>query len=178
MIEIDNLFNNNKKKHSSSMSLIAKLEAFVGNYFLSEITYGSFRGLWNTVYFNPNINNEIECVECIPENLIGYVDRQERWAFIIDTHIQKFIEDTVEYELEYLAVPSMQEEILRCSHVDNLPSEFSNLIWIDDDFMEDEHIPFDFAKFAIIDEGRDYLNPKHFSVNQLIKVTQKLQQKS
>ena len=71
----------------------------------------------------------------------------------------------------------MQEEILRCGHVDSLPSEFSNLIWIDDDFMDDENIPFDFAKFAIIDEDRDYLNPKHFSVNQLIKVTQKLQQR-
>lgn len=175
MIEIDNLFNNNKKRHGSSMSLAGKLEAIVGNYFLSEITYGSFRGLWNTVYFNPNINSEIECVECVPENLIGYVDRQERWAFIISTHIQKFIEDTAEYELEYLAVPSMQEEILQCSHVASLPSEFSNLLWIDDDFLDDENIPFDFAKFAIIDEGRDYLNPKHFSVNQLIKFTQKLQ---
>ena len=64
----------------------------------------------------PNINSEIECVECVPENLIGYIDRQERWAFILSTHTQKFIEDTAEYELEYLSVPSVQEKILQCSH--------------------------------------------------------------
>ena len=175
MIEIEKAFINNGKKRDCSMSLFGKLEAVIGNYFLCEITEGVFHGLWNTIYFDPEINGEIECVECIPENLIGYVDRQERWAFIINTHIQKFIDDTAEYELEYLAVPSMQEEILRCNHTDSLPSEFSSLLWIDDDFMNDENIPFDFAKFAIIDEGKAYLNPKHFSVNQLIKCTQKRQ---
>ena len=174
MIEIEQALINSIRKCSPSMSLFGKLEAIIGNYFLSEITYGVYRGLWNSIYYDPKINGEIESVECIPKNLIGYVDREERWAIIVDTHIQKFIEDTTEYELEYLAVPSMQEEILQCSHIDNLPGEFSHLLWIDDDFMDDENIPFDFEKFTIIDEGRDYLNPKHFSVSQLIKFTQKL----
>ena len=174
MVEIEQLFINNKTPHNSSMSLGGKLEAIIGNYFLSEITYGVLRGLWNTIYFDPDIDSEIECVECIPENLIGYVDRKERWAIILDKHLKRFKKDTAEYELQYLTVPSLQEKILQCSHVDSLPSEFSKLLWIDDDFMDDENIPFDFVKFAIIDEGRDYLNPKHFSVNQLIKFTQQI----
>ncbi len=174
MIEIEKAFINNGKKRDCSMSLFGKLEAVIGNYFLCEITEGVFHGLWNTIYFDPEINGEIECVECIPENLIGYVDREERWVFILDKYLKKFKEDTAEYELNYIGVPSMQKVILQCNCIDSLPTEFSQLLWIDDDFMDDEKIPFDFDAFGIIDEGKEYLNPKHFSVNQLIKFTQKL----
>lgn len=38
--------------------------------------------------------------------------------------------------------------------------------------MYNENIPFDFDMFAIIDKGISYLNPKHFSVNMFIKLTQ------
>lgn len=41
---------------------------------------------------------------------------------------------------------------------------------IDDDFMKNEKIPFDFDSFALIDEGVHYLNPKHFSVSQLVRI--------
>ncbi len=116
----------------------------------------------------------MESVACTPQNLIGYVDKKERWVFILDKYLKKFKEDTVEYELIYISVPSMQEMILQCKQTDCLPMEFSQLLWLDDDFMDDEKIPFDFDAFALIDEGRDYLNPNHFSVNQLIKFTQKL----
>ncbi len=88
--------------------------------------------------------------------------------------MKKFREDTEEYKLKYIGVPSMQEMILQCNCIESLPTEFSQLLWIDDDFLYDEKIPFDFDAFAIIDEGKDYLNPKHFSVNQLIKFTQNL----
>lgn len=172
MIEIEKVLINNGKKRGFSMSLFGKLEAIIGNYFLSEITEGVFRGLWNTIYFDPEINGEIECAACTPENLIGYVDREERWVFILDKYLKKFKEDTAEYELNYIGVPSMQEAILQCNRIDSLPAEFSQLLWIDDDFMDDEKIPFDLVASAIIDEGTEYLNPKHFSVNQLIKSTQ------
>ena len=36
--------------------------------------------------------------------------------------------------------------------------------------MTDETIPFDFDSFAFMDDGVPYLNPKHFSVMQLIAV--------
>lgn len=174
MIDIEKLFTDNEKKRRLSMSLSGKLEAIAGNYFLSEITFGVFRGLWNSIYFDPKINSEIESVECISENLIGYVDRGERWVFILDKYLKKFREDTEEYKLKYIGVPSMQEMILQCNCIESLPTEFSQLLWIDDGFLDDEKIPFDSDAFAIIDEGKDYLNPNHFSVNQFIKFTQNL----
>lgn len=84
MIEIENAFGKDKIDNEVSVSLFVKLEAIVGNYFLSEVTNGVFDGLWNSVYFDPAINCETEIIECIPENLIGYVDKNERWAFILD----------------------------------------------------------------------------------------------
>ena len=39
---------------------------------------------------------------------------------------------------------------------------------IDDDFMNDDTIAFDYDAFDLIDSGIAYLNPCHFSVNQLI----------
>ncbi len=53
MIEIEKLLIDYERKHSLSMSLFGKLEAVIGNYFLSEVTYGVFNGLWNTIYFDP-----------------------------------------------------------------------------------------------------------------------------
>ena len=69
----------------------------------------------------------------------------------------------------YLPVPDFGEEALQCSRIDLLPQEFSGILWIDDDFMDDENIPFDFESFSLIDDGVDYLNPKHFSVARLIR---------
>ena len=171
MIEIENLFINHNNKNKISYSLFGKL-AMSGNYFVSEVTYGVFGGLWNSIYFDNDINSEIEGINCIDKNLIGYVDKEIRWAFIIEEYIEKFKKDTLEYGLKYIAVPSLQEDILQCTHTDNLPNEFSKVLWIDDDFMYNENIPFDFDMFNIIDEGVLYLNPKHFSVNMFVKITQ------
>lgn len=44
----------------------------------------------------------------------------------------------------------------------------SKVVWIDDDFLSDESIQFDFKAFEIIENKIIYLNPKHFSVLQLI----------
>ena len=38
--------------------------------------------------------------------------------------------------------------------------------------MHNENIPFDFDMFDIIYKGIPYLNPKYFSVNMFIKLTQ------
>ena len=40
--------------------------------------------------------------------------------------------------------------------------------YIDDDFMNYEDAEFDFVAFCKIDDGIHYLNPKHFSIQQLI----------
>lgn len=50
----------------------------------------------------------------------------------------------------------------------NIPEFLQDIIWINDDFMLDENIPFDFEAFELIDRKVNYLNPKHFSVSQLV----------
>ena len=41
--------------------------------------------------------------------------------------------------------------------------------WIDDVFLNDEKIEFDYEAFDIIDSGAEYINPKHFSAKELIR---------
>ena len=171
MIELGNLFAAQKEKPPVSISLFGKLEAIVGGYFLSEVTCGVFRGLWNSLYFDPSGQWERDGVKTIPENLIGYVDLKERWAFILERYREKFLGDTLEYSLSCIGVPSLDEEVLFCTCTDHLPEEFSSILWINDDFLSNERLPFDFHLFDLIEEGRPYLNPKHFSVKQLIRHT-------
>jgi hypothetical protein len=45
-----------------------------------------------------------------------------------------------------------------------LPQEYRNIVWINDDFMDDDKIDFDYEAFELIDSGVDYLNPAHFSI--------------
>ena len=49
-----------------------------------------------------------------------------------------------------------------------MPLLLKNVIWINDDFMNDEDIEFDFEAFEMIDGGEKYMNPKHFSVADLV----------
>ena len=42
-------------------------------------------------------------------------------------------------------------------------------LWIDDDFLNNEKLEFDYEKFELIDTGVKYLNPKHFSVKSFVK---------
>lgn len=48
-----------------------------------------------------------------------------------------------------------------CEHI--LPA-----FWIDDDFLNNEKLEFDYEKFELIDAGVKYLNPKHFSVKNFV----------
>ena len=106
MIEIENVFTKHKHKKRTSFSLFGKL-AMVGNYFLSEVTNGVFGGLWNSIYFDTDIGTETECIKCIDKNLIGYVDKEIRWAFILDKYIEKLKIDISEYRLKYISVSSL-----------------------------------------------------------------------
>lgn len=42
-------------------------------------------------------------------------------------------------------------------------------LWIDDDFLNNEKLEFDYEKFELIDTGIKYLNPKHFSVKSFVE---------
>ncbi len=169
---IDEFLNNKQEQGQLAISLCGKLEGIVGNYFVSQVTHGIFEGLWYSVYSDPSVDYLKEAIKR-DRNLIGYVDKYIRWAFILENRSQKFKEDTAEYGLTYIEVPSFEQEILQCHHPDDLPFEFADILWIDDDFLNDDTLPFDFDLFARIDAGESYLNPKHFSVNQFVSSTQK-----
>lgn len=172
MKAIDEFLNNKREQRQPAISLCGKLEGIIGNYFVSQVTNGIFDGLWYSIYYDSSVDYLKEAVKR-DRNLIGYVDKSIRWAFVLEKHSQKFKEDTAEYGLIYIEVPSFEQEILQCKHPDNLPSEFADILWIDDDFLNDETLPFDFDLFVRIDAGEAYLNPKHFSVNQFVNSTQK-----
>ena len=76
----------------------------------------------------------------------------------------KFREDTKDYCFQYIRLDSLTEENLECAHPELLPQEYRNIIWINDDFMDDDSIDFDYEAFELIDSGIDYLNPAHFSM--------------
>ena len=109
-------------------------------------------------------------MKTIPSNVVAYVSSDYRWAFVLSSHIQKFRKDTLDYKISCIPVPDFECELLQCAHTDLLPGEFSNIFWLDDDFMNDETISFDYDGFALIDDGVQYLNPKHFSVIQLVRI--------
>lgn len=155
------------KERTNTISLSGKLEGIIGNYFVSgEGIYRSFG--WLTVYYDADVDTYTEEVESVEENIIAYVTSDYRWAFVLTRHFQKFQEDTKEYGMAYISVDSFDKRILRCTDTHLLPDEFEGINWIDDDFMDDENIPFDYEAFASIDEGIRYLNPNHFSVSELV----------
>lgn len=174
MKAIDDFLACKLKPRQAAISLSGELEGVIGNYFVSQVTNGIFDGLWYSVYYDSSIDYLKKAIKR-DRNLIGYVEKSIRWAFILENRSQKFKEDTAEYGLIYIEVPSFEQEILQCQHPDNLPSEFADVLWIDDDFLNDETLPFDFDLFARIDAGEAYLNPNHFSVNQFVKSTQEKQ---
>lgn len=161
-------------KNRPAFSLEAKL-ILTGKYVEG---YECHRG-WNPIYFTPN-----GCADwgdaCVPENLIGYVDLEEESVFILAQYQKMFQDDTSEYGLQYISVPSLQDEILEYTDIETILAGFSalsafsgftwvsDIVWIDDDFLYDENLPFDFEAFRKIDEGIRYLNPKHFSVYQFV----------
>ncbi|MCI7350738.1 MAG: transposase [Ruminococcus sp.] len=148
-----------------SYSFSGKLEAIIGKYFVSgEGVPG--KSIY-TVYYNENTPVD-ECVELINENIVAYITSDYRFAFVLEEFLNKFISDTAEYALSYLPVKSFSEDEFCISPTDRLPLQFQKIIFINDDFLNDEKIEFDYELFEIIDSGAKYLNPNHFSINDLV----------
>ena len=169
MLDLSEFFSQEPEPCKADISLSGWLEAFVEHYFVYGEGGGSKALHWLTVYYDPDIDPIYEAVEAILANVVAYVSSDYRWSFVLSGHLEKFRKDTAGYGMVYLPVPEFGEEALQCSRIDLLPQEFSGILWIDDDFMDDENIPFDFESFSLIDDGVDYLNPKHFSVARLIR---------
>ena len=155
MKDVLDIFNKNGQHEEdiAKWSLSAQLEAFTGGYSVE----GEGLDEWIKIYYKAGC-----------DSLIAYVSLSNKMAFVLDEHIKKFKQDTKGYGFAYFPFDSFNEEKYYCSNTSLLPVAFSGIKWINDDFLNDETIEFDFEAFEIIDTGVTYLNPKHFSIYDLM----------
>jgi hypothetical protein len=156
---------NQNRTIEKRISLCGKLEAIVGNYFLSGA--GVPGECVETLYYDSKIDF-YDCVPLLKKNIVAYIVENETVAFVRAGMMDKFQADTEEYGLVYIPVESFEAEEFYLDTEMEIPHLLESIIWVDDDFMSDENIEFDFETFDIIDSGEKYLNPKHFSVENLI----------
>lgn len=158
---------NQKKDVKHEMSLCGKLEAIIGNYFLSGASYPVSD--IQVLYYDSTVG----LYDPIPrkkENIVAYILVKENIAFAREDMLEKLKKDTEEYGLEFIPFNSFETDEFYIDREMEIPDLLKNLIWIDDDFMNDENIEFDFESFYIIDSGKKYINPKHFSIADLFEV--------
>lgn len=102
--------------------------------------------------------------------IVAYVTSDYKYAFVLEKIFNKFIEDTIEYGFIYIPVKSFELNEFFIDLNNKNPEILENITFIDDDFLWDENIEFDFKAFESIDNGTKYLNPKHFSIIELINI--------
>ena len=132
-----------RRPNRAVISLSGKLEALIGNYYVSGEGGGNRNFHWLVVYYDPDVDTDIEAVEAVPSHMAAIVSSDYRWGFVLDSHHRKFEEDVQDYGMRLIPVADFESELLECPHTERLPPEFSGLVWLDDDFMDDERIPFD-----------------------------------
>ena len=167
MIKLNDYFHLDKQATKGSMSLSGKLEAIVGNYFVSG--EGNPDETIYTIYYDPTIDSYCDSVELVDKNLIGYVTSDYEYAFIKKSVLEKFKRDTEEYNMTIIPVDDLDGQELSINVECSLPDYVSAVTWIRDDFLYDKDIEFDYDAFEKIDSGMKYLNPDHFSVKELIR---------
>lgn len=131
----------------------------MGHYFVSG--EGCPEAILLTVYYDGSNNPDPYAVECIDNNIVAYISADYKIAFVLSAMIDKFIADTKEYGIVYIPVNDFDREEFYIENT-NTPDFMNCITWIDDDFLNDGKIPFDYEKFEIIDSGMIYINPKHF----------------
>lgn len=180
MQELSDLFDDNflPENTTACFSLSGQLEAIVGGYAVQgEYEAAQNQEAWITVYYDVQVDPEdFLCEEIIAQqNLIAYVALQARLAFVLEKNAAKFEQDTAGHGLRYIPILNFSEECYCCYRPSRLPEFLQQVVWIDDTFLHDESAIFDFAAFAKIDDGVQYLNPAHFSIQHLINYLQKQQ---
>lgn len=147
------------------ISLCGKLEAMIGNYFLSGAGVPDYD--IQVLYYDSTVGF-YDAIPLVKENIVAYIFEQENVAFVKEDMLTKFKNDTEEYALVCISVNSFEADEFYIDREMPIPLLLKNIIWIDDDFMNDENIEFDYEAFDIIDSGEKYINPKHFSVVNLV----------
>ena len=175
MTDISGIFSISSSTNPQWISLCGHLEAVIGNYLLSQA--GNPEAYWYAIYYDSSVDGYNECVEITDKNLIGYVYCDDRVAFVLNSFLERFINDTVDYDIHYVGVDSLDEECIECSRYSDYCEHILPALWIDDDFLNNEKLEFDYEKFELIDTGVKYLNPKHFYKikDRLLVVSIKLQ---
>ena len=164
MNNINHYFHEEKRSSRGSISITGKLEAYVGKYYVSG------EGLEENIfliYYDPEVD-EYEPVDTDKEKLVACLSADYEYAFVIESMLEKFKKDTEEYNITIIPVKNIDNEELCVDDIDSLPEFLSDVKWINDDFLTDENIDFDFDSFELIDSGIIYLNPNHFSVFEMI----------
>ncbi len=156
---------NQNRTTEKRISLCGKLEAIVGNYFLSGA--GVPGECVETLYYDSTIGF-YDRVPLLKKNIVAHIVENETVAFVCAEMVAKLQADTEEYGLVYIPVDSFVAEEFYLDMEMRIPHLLESVVWVDDDFMSDENMEFDFEAFDIIDSGEKYLNPKHFSVENLI----------
>ncbi len=154
-----------KKDIKHQISLCGKLEAIIGNYFMSGA--GIPDNDIQVLYYDSKVGF-YDVIPRVKENIVAYIFENENLAFVRQDMYEKIKKDTEEYELVLIPVESFETKELYIDIQNDIPRFQKNITWIDDDFMNDENIEFDFDAFDIIDSGVKYVNPKHFSVVDLV----------
>lgn len=161
--DINELLKDRGRINYPGLSIEAHLEVSVGGYFVQgspdEFEY---------VYFPVNEDN-LPAALYNKEYIVAIISEKVSLAFVCDRVFEKFCTDTKDYKFNYIRVDSLTEENLTCEDPQRLPEEYKGIVWIDDDFMNDDTIAFDYEAFEAIDSGVDYLNPKHFSIYEFAK---------
>lgn len=156
-----------RRENMHRISLCGKLEAIIGNYFLSGS--GVPDNDIQVLYYDSTVGF-YDAIPLVKETIVAYIFEEENVAFVKEDMLAKFKKDTEEYELICISVKSFEADEFYIDREMPIPALLKNIIWIDDDFMQDENMEFDYEAFDIIDSGEKYINPKHFSVVDLIDV--------
>lgn len=165
MIDISNIEKRVDCRKQLNISLCGKLEAFVGNYFLSNVFPESRVEI---LYYDATVGL-YDAVEMIEKNIVACFVDEESVGFVKSDFYEKLQRETDEYGITYICVDDFSDEQLCVNLSHELPVFLQDILWVNDDFLSDDSAPFDYDAFEIIDSKADYLNPAHFSVLQLIR---------
>ena len=114
--------------------------------------------------------NEVDFDRYLSDKKIAaYVSERLGTAFVLDEFTSHFEEITKGYGLTYIPVESFEDKFF-VSDIKNLPKGFEVIVWLDDEFMNNNDVPFNYEAYEnIIEPKLPYLNPKGFTVVELVK---------
>ena len=153
--------------NSVTHSLSLRLEYEIGKYWVPCEGFADV----SEIYYSADYDAEHGDIDrlTVPEHIIAYVFWEKGTVLVKADCFSQFCRDAAGFGFTFYAVPSFDKEELCCEPECGLPYPFSEITWIDDDFMDGDGSDFDFEAFRKIDAGTEYLNPKHFSVSAVIR---------